>query len=211
MKVNRQYDMKETLTKKQKAVLDFIRKYTSEHGYPPSMRDIGTHFGFHAIGTVQGYIRVLTDKGFLSRTRDKARSYTLTSPARSATDIPVLGQVAAGMPVFAPENIAGSLPCGELVSHPDETFALEVNGDSMVDAGIHDGDYVLVHSSHQPHKNDIVVARVNDEVTVKRFQRTTDKEIQLIPENTAMKPLIYGPDADISILGTVIAVYRQVK
>jgi len=198
------------LTEKQRMVLEFIHSSTQKHGYPPTLREIAAHFKFKAIGTVQSYLRALEDKGAISQAKDRARAIIVRQPEWNPLHIRILGRVAAGRPVLAPENFEGTLPCGELVNEPARTFALTVHGDSMVDAGILDGDYVLVHQQPTARNGDIVVARVGDEVTVKRFFREHGDVIRLVPENKAMEPLVYQPPVHLEIIGKVVGVYRAV-
>ena len=202
--------MKTQLTKKQKEIFDFIVGYTQTQNYPPTLREIAKHFNFNAVGTVQGYIKALISKGYLTKNREQARALTIKNYVKFPTELPILGNVAAGQPIFAPENFSGTLPCGGLVKKPGETFALQVRGDSMIDAGILDGDFVLVQKQNIARNNDIVVIRVDDEVTVKRFFRDGDKCIHLIPENKKMKPIVVKPPAETDLLGKVVGVYRAI-
>ena len=203
--------MKTDLTRKQVAVLEFIQEQVRAQGYPPTLREIAARFKFRAVGTVQGYVRALTAKGFLAREPEQARALTVRHYPGSRFHIPILGQVAAGQPVLAPENYSGTLPCGELVEQPAATFALQVRGYSMIDAGILDGDFVLVQQQVTARNTDIVVARVNNEVTVKRFFKDSAKRIRLVPENKNMKPIAVEPPADIELLGKVVGVYRKMR
>jgi repressor LexA len=203
--------MKTILTSKQVAVLDFIQEQLRAQGYPPTLREIAAHFKFRAVGTVQGYVRTLTIKGFLAREPDQARALCVRQYPGSRFHIPILGQVAAGQPVFTPENYSGSLPCGELVEHPAQTFALHVHGDSMIEAGILEGDFVLVQKQATAANADIVVARINNEVTVKRFFKDSAKRIRLVPENKTMAAITVEPPADVEVLGTVVGVYRKLR
>jgi len=199
------------LTGKQRAMLEFIIEHSRVRGYPPTIREIAAQFGFSAVGTVQGYVRALVRKGFLRRDKDHARSFAVTNYPGNPFHIPVLGQVAAGQPVLAPEHFNGSLPCGELVAKPRETFALRVRGDSMIDAGILDGDFVLVHRRATARDGEIVVVRVNDEVTVKRFFRTGGKQIRLVPENKTMRPITVTAPHEVEVVGSVVGVYRTME
>ncbi len=201
--------MRTLLTQKQKAVLDFIQEHSREQGYPPTLREIGAYFGFRAIGTVQGYLKALTAKGYIKQGRDQARALIVKDYPGNPLHLPILGQVTAGQPAFAPENFSGTLPCGELVADPVKTFALQVSGESMIEAGILDGDFVLVHKQATARNGDIVVARVGDEVTVKRFFRDSGQRIRLAPENRKMKAMVFQPPAEVKLLGKVVGVYRR--
>ena len=202
--------MKRQLTKKQKDVLEFISEYTRENKYPPTLREIAKHFRFNAVGTVQGYIKALTSKGYLTKSNEQARTLTVKNYTGFKNELPILGNVSAGTPVFAPENFIGTIPCGELVKKPRETFALKVRGESMINAGILDGDFVLVQKQKSVVNNDIVVVRIDDEVTVKRFFKDSKKRIRLVPENKKMKSIILTPPANVDILGKVVGVYRKI-
>ena len=200
--------MKTQLTKKQIAVLDFIQEHISELGYAPTLRELAAHFGFKAVGTVKGYIKALTAKGYIKQNKDRARTMTVINYINKKNSLPILGCVAAGKPIFSPENFNGELPCSKLVRKPDNTFALKVIGDSMIEAGILDGDFVLVQKQKTAQNRDIVVAMIDDEVTVKRFFKDNDKCIRLVPENKTMKPYIIKPPATTYLLGKVVGVYR---
>jgi repressor LexA len=201
--------MKQALTQKQKAVLDFIQDHSRTQGYPPTLREIAAHFKFRAVGTVQGYIRALTAKGYLTHDRDHARTLNVSEYPGDPLHIPILGAVAAGQPVFAPENFSGTLPCGMLVADPGKTFALQVRGESMIDAGILDGDFVLVQTQVYYNNGDIVVARIDNEVTCKRFFREGGTTVRLVPENPTMEPMVFSSPASFDLLGKVIGVYRK--
>ena len=175
------------------------------------MREIAARFRFSAVGTVQGYLAALAAKGFLRQTKDRARALLIRNYPGNPLHIPILGLVPAGQPALAPENFDGTLPCGELVSDPGATFALRVKGDSMVDAGILEGDFVLVQKQATARNGEVVVARVADAVTVKRFFRDSATSIRLAPENKRMKPLVYQAPAAVEILGKVVGVYRKMK
>ena len=199
------------LTKKQQRVLECIQAHQRAHGYPPTLRELAAALHVKAIGTVQGYLRALRKKGVLEQRKDQARTLRVLQQGRDLLDVPIIGHVAAGQPVLAPEHISGTLPCGGLVADPAHTFALQVRGESMIDAGILDGDYVLVQHQRTARNGDIVVVRVNDEVTVKRFFRDGTHRVRLVPENAAMQPLVYTDSAQIEIVGKVVGVYRRVK
>jgi repressor LexA len=201
--------MKPALTKKQKAVLDFIQQHIRSQGYPPTLREIAAHFKFRAVGTVQGYIRALTAKGYLTHDPDHARTLSVNEYPGDPLHIPILGAVAAGQPVFSPENFDGTLPCGMLVSDPGRTFALQIQGESMIDAGILDRDFVLVQTQVYYNNGDIVVARIDNEVTCKRFFREGNNTVRLVPENPAMEPMVFSSPTSFDVLGKVIGVYRR--
>lgn len=199
------------LTPKQERVVECIAAFQRTHGYPPTLRELAAALHVKAIGTVQGYLRALRKKGVLEHHKDRARALRVVQAGRTPWDVPIVGHVAAGQPVLAPEHISGTLPCGGLVPDPGHTFALQVHGDSMINAGILDGDYVLVQQQATARDGDIIVVRVDDEVTVKRFFREGPRRIRLVAENPTMPPLVYTDAARVEIIGKVVGVYRRVK
>lgn len=173
------------LTEKQQAILDFIHAYIDEHNYPPSVREIGKHFGVYP-ATVQDHISALERKGFLQKQRFQSRALSVTAGSRRG-GVPIVGNVAAGLPLLAQENVE------DVVHLPERwtvtgSFLLRVRGDSMVGAHILDGDYVLVHPQSTASEGEIVVALIGDEATVKRFSQGKD-EILLKAENPKYKPI----------------------
>ena len=193
-------------------MLDYIERETSSTGVPPSIRQIGTALGISSTNGVRLHLQALQKKGYIRRSQRTSRGIvsldrlsTAASVSRSTTaDIPILGRVAAGTPVMAAENHEGSLSLDASLIKNQESFALRVNGDSMINAGILDGDIVVVRLQQGADNGDIVVARVGEEATVKRFYREKDA-IRLQPENPAMTP-IYS--TDVEICGKVIALVR---
>lgn len=193
-------------------MLDYIERETSSTGVPPSIRQIGTALGISSTNGVRLHLQALQKKGYIRRSQRTSRGIVslnrlphAASASHSATvDLPILGRVAAGTPVMAAENHEGSLTLDASLLKNQESFALRVNGDSMIDAGILDGDIVVVRVQQGADNGDIVVALLGEEVTVKRFYREKGK-IRLQPENPAMAP-IYG--TDVEICGKVIALVR---
>jgi len=173
------------LTEKQQAILDFIQKYLEEHQYPPSVREIGKHFGIYP-ATVQDHLSALQRKGCLQKQRFQSRSISVPESARRG-GIPVVGSVAAGLPLLAQENIEDVLQMPEKWAAPG-AFLLRVKGDSMVGAHILDGDYVLVHPQSTASEGEIVVALIGEEATVKRFHKT-ESGISLRAENPKYSPI----------------------
>lgn len=207
------------MTKRQQQILDFIRSELNLRGYPPSVREIGEAVGLSSSSTVHSHLAALEAKGFLRRDPTKPRALEVLDfrDTESGIDIgqvramPVVGQVAAGQPILAAENIEATLPLPvELVG--DSTFILRVRGLSMVDAGILDGDFVVVRQQPTATNGDIVVAMVDSdssgepEATVKRYFREADR-IRLQPENSSMEP-IYS--REVTVLGKVVALFRRV-
>lgn len=204
--------MRPKLTARQQEMLDYIERETSSTGVPPSIRQIGTALGISSTNGVRLHLQALQKKGYIRRSQRTSRGIvslnrlsTAASPSRSTTvDIPILGRVAAGTPIMAAENHEGSLTLDASLIKNQESFALRVNGDSMVNAGILDGDIVVVRLQQGADNGDIVVARVGEEATVKRFYREQDA-IRLQPENPSLTP-IYS--TDVEICGKVVALVR---
>ena len=194
------------LTEKQQAILDFIQKYLEEHQYPPSVREIGKQFGIYP-ATVQDHLSALQRKGCLQKQRFQSRSISVPESARKG-GIPVIGSVAAGIPLLAQENIEDILQMPEKWGAPG-AFLLRVKGDSMVGAHILDGDFVLVHPQSTAAEGEIVVALIGDEATVKRFHKT-ERGITLKAENPRFSPIeIPRQDSEnFRIAGRVAGVMR---
>ncbi len=190
-------------------VMDYIRKFTEENGYTPSVREIGKECGIKSTATVHSYIEKLQDKGYLSKTDNKKRAVTIGKG--SGVTIPLLGVVTAGQPIFAYENYEDyyTFPTGEF--RGDDLFMLRVQGSSMIDAGIMNGDKIIVRRQPTAENGEIVVALVNDEeaATVKRFYYR-DGQIILHPENETLSDMIYRPE-EISILGKVVGLMRNYR
>lgn len=203
------------LTDRQRQVLDFIKSASEKHGYPPTVREIGEALGLSSPSTVHAHLAALEAKGLLERVKGKPRavevfgrsSQRTSAPVRSANviELPVVGSVAAGMPILAAENVETTIPLPTELVRDDATFVLRVKGESMIEAGIFDGDYVVVRQQPTAINGEIVVAQIEDEATVKRFFREPDR-IRLQPENSSMEP-IYA--RDVTILGKVVAVFRR--
>lgn len=194
--------MEQTLTPKQKAIYEFIQGYVEENQMPPSLREIGSHFDL-SVGTVQDQVEAIRRKGFLTKDNTKARGLRL--PMMAPQQVAILGRVHAGPLHAAIENVEGYLPVGTSLS-PAQHFALKVRGDSMVGAGIVDGDMVIVRMQPTADDGDIVVARVEDEATVKRLRRRKGRTL-LEPENPAYKSI----EDPFALLGVVVEVRRQYK
>jgi repressor LexA len=204
------------LTDRQRQVLDFIKAETRKMGYPPTVRDIGAAVGLSSSSTVHAHLAALEAKGLIRRDPSKPRALEVLdrdqSPAplpvpirTNVVDLPLVGSVAAGVPTLAAENIETTISLPTEVVRDDSSFVLRVKGESMIDAGILDGDYVVVHSQPTAVNGEIVVAQLEDEATVKRFFREPDR-IRLQPENSTMEP-IYS--RDVTVLGKVVAVFRR--
>ena len=199
------------LTKRQKEIFDFIRSYASKTGYPPTVREIGKAVGLHSSSTVHAHLANLEKVGLLRRDPTKPRAIELlvgkAKRAVQASSIPVVGQVAAGEPVLAEENIEEYLELPSVLGGDDGDFILQVKGESMKDAGILDGDYVVVQQASSARNGEIVVALIEDEATVKRFFREKAR-IRLQPANKDFKPI---RTRDAKVLGRVVGVFRRVR
>jgi len=201
------------LTRRQQQILDFIRAEIHRKGYPPSVREIGEAVGLSSSSTVHSHLSALEAKGFIRRDPSKPRALEVFDfrdndaaiDMGQVSAVPVVGAVAAGKPILAAENIEQTLPLPTEFSG-DQTFILRVRGESMIDAGILDGDYVVVRQQSDARDGDIVVAMLDEEATVKRFFREPHR-IRLQPENATMEP-IYS--ADVTVLGKVVALFRRV-
>lgn len=199
------------MSERRRKILEFIKDEVAAKGYPPSVREIGEAVGLKSSSTVHGHLMKLEEMGFIRRDPAKPRAIEvlgdLNAPKIRALDVPVLGRVTAGMPILAVENIEEYFPIPkDFVDHED-VFILRIKGDSMIEGGIFDGDYVLVSQQDNAANGEIVVALLNgEESTVKRFFREGNR-IRLQPENSTMDP-IYSDD--VSILGKVIGVFRRI-
>ena len=200
------------LTKRQQEIFEFIRGYSDKHGYPPTVRDIGRAIGLTSSSTVHAHLSNLEKIGLLRRDPSKPRAIeVLVDKAKGViapSGLPVVGQVAAGAPVLAEENIDEYVEVPPIAGGDKGEFVLKVRGDSMKDAGILEGDHVVVHKQERASNGDIVVALVgeDEEATVKRYFKESD-HIRLQPENAALQPI---RSRDVKVLGRVVGVCRQV-
>ena len=200
-----------SLTKRQQEIFDFVKRYVGDHGYPPTVRDIGKAIGLTSSSTVHAHLANLERLGLLRRDPTKPRAIeVIGGKARrvlSPTGLPVVGQVAAGQPVLAEENIEDYVPVPGIAGGDQGEFVLRVKGDSMKDVGILEGDHVIVRRQEDAQNGEIVVALVGDEATVKRFFREKD-HVRLQPENETMEPIL---TRDVHVLGRVVGVCRRVS
>lgn len=210
------------LGKRQLAIYDFIRSYTDEHGYPPSVREIGAAVGLASPSTVHMHLKVLEEQGLIRRDSKKPRTIEvvdkqaqstpgLSSPSQDVNhnviSLPLVGRVAAGVPILAEQNVEETLCLPTSIVGDSSSFILRVRGESMVNAGIFDGDYIVVKEQQDAHDGEIVVALIDDSATVKTFYRERDR-IRLQPENDTMEP-IYVDNP--TILGRVTALIRSMS
>ncbi|OFW77095.1 MAG: repressor LexA [Alicyclobacillus sp. RIFOXYA1_FULL_53_8] len=205
------------LTRRQQAILDFIRENVQHHGYPPSVREIGEAVGLASSSTVHGHLERLQAKGYLRKDPTKPRAIELLEerekpiapvlPLNPTTVlVPIVGRVTAGMPITAIEQVEDYFPLPKSFAQDSEVFLLRVQGESMIEAGILDGDFVIVRKQENARNGDIVVAMTeDDEATVKRFFLERD-HVRLQPENSSMQPLRYRR---VTVLGKVIGVFRD--
>ena len=199
------------LTKRQQEIFDFIKRYGAEHGYPPTVRDIGKAIGLTSSSTVHAHLSNLEKVGLLRRDPTKPRALEiLVDKAKQAVSpggLPLVGQVAAGAPMLADENIEEYVEVLGIAGGDEGEFLLKVKGDSMKEVGILEGDHVVVRRQDTAADGEIVVALVGEEATVKRFFRDGD-HVRLQPENQAMEPI---RTREVEVLGRVVGVCRRVS
>ncbi|MGI6567261.1 MAG: transcriptional repressor LexA [Firmicutes bacterium] len=203
------------LTERQREVLEFIKEQVREKGYPPSVREIGDAVGLRSSSTVHGHLRRLESKGYIRRDPTKPRAIEVIQDdepvesllTKDLVSVPLVGSVTAGQPILAVENIEDYVPLPRDFASDEATFMLRIKGDSMIDAGILDGDYVVVRQQPDAINGDIVVALLEDEATVKRFYREANY-VRLQPENPLYDPIL---TTDVQILGKVIGVLRRLQ
>jgi repressor LexA len=202
-------DLVKDLSKRQREIFDFIGRYLKQHGYPPTVREIGKAVGLHSSSTVHAHLSKLESLGVLRRDPTKPRAMeVLVERAKRAVKpagLPLVGTVAAGAPVLAEENIEDYLQVPAVIGGETGDFVLRVQGESMVDAGILEGDYVVVRPAELAANGEIVVALLGEEATVKRFFKEKD-HIRLQPENSSMKPI---RSQDVDVVGRVVGVFRR--
>ncbi|HHW38968.1 MAG TPA: transcriptional repressor LexA [Bacillales bacterium] len=203
------------ISKRQQDILEFIKQQVSDKGYPPSVREIGEAVGLASSSTVHGHLARLEKKGYIRRDPTKPRAIeilihddTNLIPKGETINIPIIGKVTAGIPITAIENIEDYIPLPEkLVPHDGNLFILVIDGESMIEAGIFNGDLVIVRQQHTANNGEIIVAMTEEnEATVKRFFKEKDF-IRLQPENSSMDPIIVR---HVTILGKVIGLYRSI-
>ncbi len=201
------------LTKRQKEIFDFIKRYAAKTGYPPTVREIGKAVGLHSSSTVHAHLANLEKIGLLRRDPSKPRAIELLFDRAKRTimpgdggGLPLVGQVAAGEPILAEENVEDYIEVPDVIGGEDGDYILQVRGESMKEAGIFEGDYVVVRPANDADDGTIVVALIEDEATVKRIYRESD-HIRLQPENETMEPI---RTTDATILGRVVGVFRKV-
>ncbi|MEA2015246.1 MAG: transcriptional repressor LexA [Actinomycetota bacterium] len=207
--------MNKKIGSRQEKILKFINKKIKESGYPPSVREIAKAVNLSSSATVHSHLKKLEEKGYLKRSQSKPRAISVLARqedeipgtgSNNMVSVPVVGRIAAGTPILAEENIEDYFPLtSDFINGKKDVFILHVRGDSMVNAGIFDRDYIVVRKQDNAINGEIIVALLEDEATVKRFFKM-DKKIKLMPENDYMKPMIVK---DVKILGKVIGVIRK--
>ncbi|MFQ6607839.1 MAG: transcriptional repressor LexA [Fidelibacterota bacterium] len=195
------------LTKRQKEVLDYLKGYVSQNGYAPTFNEIAVEFGFSSKGTVYKHIKALREKGLIHHEWNKTRAIEIPKDSGSLSNLPVLGTVAAGIPIEAIEN-PESLDVPSSFLRRGEHYVLKVSGDSMIDEHIADGDYIIVKKRGSAENGETVIALVdNNEVTIKRYYHR-GSEVELRPANELMEALVLDPDR-VQIRGVVVGVMRK--
>ena len=214
----------DALNKREKAILKFIEKQVNANGYPPSVREIGKAVDLKSTATVHGYLNSLEQKGYIKKESQKGRTLKLIKggaynkgeqisfdkevySSKEMVDVPVVGKITAGEPILAVENVTDTFPIPLDFVGTGDSFMLTVRGESMIEAGILDGDYILVRKQNTAQNGEIVVALIEDEATVKTFYKEKGY-IRLQPENSTMEPIIV-PNCE--ILGKVSGVFRKIK
>ena len=210
---------KKDLTDRQAEIYEYIKKYSRENHMPPTVREIGTHFEISSTNGVRSILAALIKKGYINRSPRLSRGIEIldtdngknASTARSNTvEIPIVGRVAAGAPILAVQNLEGTVTVDrDFLACRSDVFALRVRGDSMIDAGIFDGDLVFARQQKSAERGEIIVAQIDNEATVKYYQPSSD-HIELRPANPKYRPIIVKSNKDFSIAGRVIGVMRKV-
>ena len=207
--------MKPTLTHRQQQALDFISSCLEENGYPPTLREIGEHMGIKSTNGVNDHLKALERKGYLLREELKSRALRPVDAPENARkiEVPILGRVAAGQPILADENVIDRINVDRffLGAYPSrEVFGLVVQGESMIEDGIFDGDYIFVRKQNTAAEGEIVVVMIEGEATCKRFYHEGER-IRLEPANSSMNPIYVHRDEfrSVDVLGKVVGVYRR--
>ena len=213
------------LTPRQEEVLQALVQWMREHGYPPSMRELGHAVGLSSTRSVSDHLVRLEELGFIRRRRDQSRAIEILrepsgasslarrspAPSMDRVEVPIVGEVAAGSPILAAENVDGAFALDPTLVRDARSYMLRVRGDSMIDAHICDGDLVLIQPQQEARNGEIVVVMIDDEVTLKRFYRR-DGYIELKPENRSMASILVTPEVgEVRILGRPVGVWRSLS
>ena len=194
---------------KQSEIYEFLKNYTENKGYPPSVREICEAVSLRSTSTVHGHLKRLEKKGMIKRDPSKPRALEiaeLSTPKKEMINIPIIGKITAGVPILATENVEDTFPIPlDYIKHDKELFMLRVSGQSMINAGINNDDLAIIESTNHAINGDIVVALIDDSATIKRFFKEKD-HIRLQPENDAMEPIIVD---DCQVLGKLVGIFRS--
>jgi repressor LexA len=198
------------LTPRQQEIYEYLEDHLREHGYPPTLREICANFGMKSTRAASDHLIAIERKGYITRTKDRSRGIELRGPRHvtSGQSVPLVGRIAAGEPILAQENIVDRVTLDPSFLKGDGNFLLEVQGESMIEAHICAGDYILVRPQERAENHDIVVALIEDEATVKRFEKKGDR-VRLLPENASMEPIEVPNPEDLKILGKVVGLVRR--
>jgi len=202
------------LTEKQEKILDYISKFVEDNGYPPTLREIGQHFGIASTNGVNDHLLAIEKKGYIRRGKDKSRAIDVLTLSDNSTRsniraIPVVGDIAAGTPITAQENIEKYLNVDQELFSKKDTFAVKIKGSSMIGDGIIDGDYAILISDRVPNQQDIYAVLIDDEVTLKRVEKNSDG-LKLLPSNPDMQPILINADEgkNVSVIGKMVGLVR---
>jgi repressor LexA len=206
--------MTEPLTPRQQEVLDFLIEHVRSKGYPPTVREIGSHLGISGPKGAKKFLDILERKGHIRRLSGSSRAIEiLQAPAPAPVQeehfmVPIVGRIRAGKPILAVENLEGEIPVDPYLAKGKDLFFLKVEGDSMIDAHIQEGDYALIRSQPTAENGDIVAVLIREDATLKKFYRQRNRVI-LKPANPRMKPIIITRENPVTILGKLVAVFRR--
>lgn len=212
-------DSRKELTSRQEQILEYIKKYSKENKMPPTVREIGNHFEISSTNGVRSILAALIKKGYIARSPRLSRGIEIVgdSPEEkelapsNTIEIPIVGRVAAGTPILAVQNLEGTVTIDrDFLACRSDVFALRVKGDSMIEAGIFDGDLIFARQQKTADRGEIIVAQVNNEATVKYYHPNNDV-VELRPANPSYRPIIVKKDKDFSIAGRVIGVMRKIS
>jgi len=200
------------LTLRQQEIYDYLSRHLEEHGYPPTLREICAEFGMRSTRAASDHLLALERKGFIARTRDRSRGIELigSRPSASGLSVPLVGRIAAGEPLLAVENVTERMTLDASLLRGDGNFLLEVQGESMIEEHICPGDYIVVRPQEQAVNGDIVVAMIEDEATVKRLEKKSDR-VRLLPANHTMEPILIKDPKDLKIIGKVVGLVRRLQ
>jgi repressor LexA len=200
-----------TLTKRQKQLVDYLQNYITEHGYAPTLSEVGQYFGLSSLATVHKHLHNLEQKGYIRRVHNHSRALEITTEPKgpAAHELRLVGTVAAGTPIEAIEG-SDTISVPEEFVRRDNTFCLRVKGESMIDEGIRDGDYIIVEGREAANPGETVVALIGDEATVKKYFPEQGGQVRLQPANATMEPIFVSED-DLRIRGVVVGLMRHYR